>query len=149
MPNIIELTTFGLSLQSARECSEAVFGAFQESHSQMVKSFLEEANIRLTLAETRLSESKSLLLKADRSRGVTGEGNIAIREEIRFLLDQIESLKNTINSSKNKPMRLLAPIDIGEVPLAPNKKITFTLGLFGGIFLGLVIAAVRKLKWHE
>jgi uncharacterized protein involved in exopolysaccharide biosynthesis len=69
---------------------------------------------------------------------------LSTRDEIRYLLDEITALKNVINSNQNRATRLIAPIYAGDTPIAPKKPMTLAAGLFGGLFLGLMIALVRQ-----
>jgi len=39
---------------------------------------------------------------------------------------------------------MVAPIYAGDAPIAPKKRMVLAAGLFGGLFLGLLIALARQ-----
>lgn len=53
-------------------------------------------------------------------------------------------LKNILASNQNRTTRLIAPIYASEMQIAPKKRIALAARLFGGLFLGLLIALGRQ-----
>jgi hypothetical protein len=74
-----------------------------------------------------------------------GAAYLSTRDEIRFLLDQITALKNVVASNDNRATRLVAPIYASDDPIVPKKRNILLAGLFGGLFLGLMIAFGRQI----
>ena len=70
---------------------------------------------------------------------------LSTRDEIRFYLDEITALKNVIAANDKRATRLVAPIYASDVPIAPKKRNVLLGGLFGGLFLGLLISFGRQL----
>ena len=70
---------------------------------------------------------------------------ISTRDEIRYLLDEMTGLKNILASNQNRATRLITPIYASDMPIAPKKRIVLAAGLFGGLFLGLLIALARQM----
>jgi uncharacterized protein involved in exopolysaccharide biosynthesis len=54
-------------------------------------------------------------------------------------------LKNVVVSTDQRATRLVAPIYASDDPIAPKKNNVLLTGLFGGLFLGLLIAVGRQL----
>ena len=84
-------------------------------------------------------------MKADNSGSVMGAAYLSTRDEIRFLLDEITALKNVVASNENRATRLVAPIYASDNPVAPKKRNILLAGLFGGLFLGLMISIGRQI----
>lgn len=145
VPSVIELKTYGPSPQAAQECSLHVFELIKATQYQMVEPYIEEAKVRLADNEGRLQKAKELLAKAEKSELAMTASYLSTRDEIRYLLDEIISLKHLVTSSQNLATRMVAPIYVSDVPIAPKKRIVLAQGLFGGLFLGLLIALVHQM----
>ena len=70
---------------------------------------------------------------------------LSTRDEIRYLLDEITSLKNVVVSNQSRTTRLIAPIYVSDSPVSPKKRVVLGGGLLGGLFLGLLFALARKM----
>jgi hypothetical protein len=86
-----------------------------------------------------------MVVKADNSGLAMGAVYLSTRDEIRFLLDENTSLRTLVAANDNKTTRLVAPIYASDDPIAPKKRNALLAGLFGGLFLGLLIAFGRQL----
>ncbi len=144
--NVVELRTFGKSPEAALGCAQAIFDLIKNTQAQIVAPYIEEAKIKLKDDEERLAKAKDLVAKADKSGSAMGAAYLSTRDEIRFLLDEITSLKNVVTSNQNRATRLIAPIYASDIPVAPKKRIVLAAGLFGGLFAGLLLALAR-LMW--
>jgi uncharacterized protein involved in exopolysaccharide biosynthesis len=60
-------------------------------------------------------------------------------------LDENASLKNIVASNDLRVARLVAPIYTSGNPIAPKKRNVLLVGLFGGLFLGLLFAFGRQI----
>jgi LPS O-antigen subunit length determinant protein (WzzB/FepE family) len=148
--NVVELKTFGLSPQAAEQCNLAIFELIKTTQSLIVAPFIAEAKVQLDDDIERLAKAKALLAKVDKSGSAMGAVYLSTRDEIRYLLDEITALKNVVTSNQNRATRLVSPIYAGDIPISPKKPNILAAGLFGGLFLGLLIAmgrrVIRKLK---
>jgi len=143
--NVVELKTFGKTPQAAQECNLAIFELIKTTQAQIVAPYIADAKIKLDDDMGRLDRAKELAVKADKSGSVMGAAAyLSTRDEIRYLLDEIAALKNIVTSNPNRTTRLIAPIYYSDIPTAPNKSMTLVAGLFGGLFLGLLIALARQ-----
>lgn len=142
--NVVELKTFGKTPQVAQECNLAVFDLIKATQSQIVAPYIEEAKIKLVDDEERLSKAKGLVAKADKSGSAMSASYLSIRDEIRYLLDEITALKNVVTSNQNRATRLVTPIYAGDMPIFPKKRAALAAGLLGGLFFGLLFALGRK-----
>ena len=143
--NQVELKTFGGSQQVAKDCALAVFDLIKTTQAQIVAPYIEEAKIRLADNQERLQKAKEVVARSDKSGVVMSASYLSTRDEIRFLLDEITALKNALASNQNRTTRLIAPVYSSDMPIAPKKRNILAAGLFGGLFLGLLIALARQM----
>jgi uncharacterized protein involved in exopolysaccharide biosynthesis len=145
VPNIVELKTVGPSPEAALGCASAIFELIKTTQSQIVTPYIEEARIKLADDEARLDKARELVSRADKSGSTMSVAYLSTRDEIRYLLDEITSLKNVVTSNQNRITHLVAPIYASDQPISPKKFITLVAGLMSGLFLGVLIALVRQM----
>jgi capsular polysaccharide biosynthesis protein len=145
IPNIVELKTVDASPEAARSCASAIFELIARSQSQILAPYIEEAKVKLEDDEARLAKAVSVVAKADKSGQAMSASYLSTRDEVRFLLDEIAGLKNVVFNNKNRGTRLIAPIYASDAPIAPKKRMALMSGIFGGLFLGLLIAIARHM----
>ena len=141
---MVDIKTFGGTPQSAQQCLQAVFDLVKTTQSQIVTPYIEEAKVKLVDDEDRLQKAKDLVARSDKSGAAIGASYLSTRDEIRYLLDEITSLRNVVTSNQNLATRMVAPIYASDVPIAPKKRMVLASGLLGGLFLGLLLALVRQ-----
>jgi capsular polysaccharide biosynthesis protein len=144
-PTVVEIKIIGSNPDVLHKCANAIFGLVKTFQDQLVAPYIVEANIKLTNNKIRLDSAKDFILKADKSGSVIGAAYLSNRDEIRYLLDEIATLQDIIASDTSRETRLVAPIYVGEVPISPKKQVTLSVGLLGGIFLGLLIALLYQI----
>jgi len=143
--NVVDLKTFGPTPQAAQECNLAIFELIKSTQSQIVAPYIANAKVKLDEDIERLAKVKDFIYRADKSGSAMGAAYLSTRDEIRHLLDEITALKNVITSNQNRATRLVSPIYAGDMPIAPKKRNILAAGLFGGLFLGLLIAMGRSM----
>jgi hypothetical protein len=143
--NVVELKTIGPSPQAAQDCNLAVFELIKATQSLIVAPYIAEAKAKLDDDIERLAKARDLVAKADKSSSGMGSAYLSTRDEIRFLLDEITALKNLITTNQNRATRLISPIYANDIPIAPKKSNVLAAGLFGGLFLGLLITMGRTM----
>ena len=143
--NVVELKTFGKSPEEASACALSIFELIKTTQAQVVAPYIEEAKAKLVDDEDRLVKAKDLVAKADKTGQAMGAAYLSTRDEIRYLLDEITSLKNVVTSNQSRATRLIAPIYASDTPIAPKKRMALVAGLFGGLFLGLLLALARQM----
>jgi len=143
--NVVDLKIIGASPEASINCAQAVFDLIKTTQAQIIKPYIEEAKAKLLDNQERLTKAQDLVMKADKSGSAMGAAYLSTRDEIRFLLDQITALKNVVASNDNRATRLVAPIYASDDPIAPKKFNILLAGLFGGFFLGLLIAIGRQI----
>ena len=107
--------------------------------------YIEEAKVKLADDEDRLQKAKDLVARSDKSGSAMSAIYLSTRDEVRYLLDEITSLKNMVTSNQSRATRMVAPIYASDTPIAPKKRMVLAAGLFGGLFLGLLIALARQM----
>lgn len=143
--NVVELKTFGKSTEEVVACAQAIFVLIKVTQAQIVAPYIEEAKAKLIDDEERLERAKEVVAKADKLGSAMGAAYLSTRDEIRFLLDEITALKNVVISNESRSTRLIAPIYASDIPVAPKKRMVLVVGLFGGLFLGLLLALGRQM----
>ena len=140
----LELRAVGASPEEASLCAKAFFGLIKTTQAQIKASYIEEYKFKLGEYEA-LFQKVSLPNSKPGSGSTTNFGYLNSRVEANYFLDKIVSLKSLIRDSENQSCRLLAPIYVNKEPIFPKKIITLVAGLFGGLFLGFLVALGRQL----
>jgi LPS O-antigen subunit length determinant protein (WzzB/FepE family) len=143
--NVVDMKIIGTSPEASINCAQAVFDLIKASQAQIVRPYIEAAQAKLLDDQERLTKSKDMVEKADKAGSAIGAAYLSTRDEIRFLLNEITALRNVVASNKSRETRLLAPIYASDDPIAPKKRNVLLVGLFGGLFTGLLIAFGRQL----
>jgi len=143
--NVVVLKAVGQTPQLAQECTLMVFELIKTTQSQIVAPYIEEAKIKLADDEGRLAKAKDLIAKSDKPGQAMSASYLSTRDEIRYLLDEISALKNVVTTNQNRATYMIAPIYADDTPIAPKKRMVLAAGLFGGLFLGLLIALARQM----
>ena len=144
-PNVVELKTFGASPEVAKGCANAIFDLAKKTQAQIVAPYIEEAKGKLADNEQRINSAKELMLRSDKAGFAMSAAYLSNRDEIVYLLNEINNLKNILISDKNRATRLIAPVYASDMPISPKKRMALVAGLFGGLFLGLLIALARQM----
>ena len=143
VPNVVELKTIGTSPQLAKDCANAIIELIKTTQAQILLPYIDEAKVKLADDEERLNKAKDLVSKADKAGSAMGATYLSTRDEIRYLLAEISALKNVVTTNQHRGTRLIAPIYASELPISPKKRIALAGGLFGGLFLGLLMTLGR------
>jgi len=144
-PNVVELKAFADSPQAAQLCAQAIFELIKTTQAQIVAPYIADAKMRLDDDIERLQKTKELLTNAEKSSSAMNAAYLFSWHEIRLLLDEITALRNVVIGSQSKATRLIVPIYAGDVAVAPKKLIVLTVGLFGGLLVGLLIALADQM----
>lgn len=145
LPNLVELNITASDSERALQCTNAIFDLIKMSQNKLLKPYIEEAKYKLAYNENRLAKVSNFILQADQSGSAIGAAYLSTRDEIRYLLDEIEILKSILASDVNRATQLVAPIYIVDVSISSKKQALYFAGLLGGLFLGLLIALGRLL----
>jgi LPS O-antigen subunit length determinant protein (WzzB/FepE family) len=143
--NVVDLKIIGTSPENTVVCAQTVFDLIKVTQAQIVHPYIDKAKAKLLENHERLAKLKDLVEKEDKAGSVMGTAYLSTRDEIRFLLNEITALTNVVAFNENRATRLLAPIYASDDPIAPKKRNVLLAGLFGGLFLGLLIAFVLQL----
>lgn len=145
MTNEVELKAFGSSPGAAKHCASAIFDFIKATQNQIAAPYVEEIKARLADDEVRLRKARQLLAAANKSTQSIDVVYLSTRDEIRYLVENIGALKAVIDGYQGRAAQLINPIYADEVPISPIKKVVLGVGLFGGLFFGLLLAIVLQL----
>jgi len=142
--NVVELKAFGESPEAAANCAKAVFEMIKATQFQIVLPYIEEAIAKIADDQKRLTSAQQVIANADKSGQAMSASYLATRDEIRFLLDEVTSLRNIITSGVSRAAHLVSPIYADNTPIAPRKPLVLLVGLLGGLFVGALLALISK-----
>lgn len=142
--SMIELKINHDSKELAVTCANALFESIKVSQNQIIRPYIEEAKILLLQYQDRLSNSQTLVSKADKSGAALSAAYLANRDEVKFLTEEIMRLNTFITTADTRQTRLVSPIYAPDNPVLPKKRLSLMLGLFAGLFLGLLYVLLRK-----
>lgn len=142
--NTVELKVLAPNQKLAASCAQAIFTQIAQMQEQFSRVFVEEAKLKLATDNERIDAARKLIAKADQSGSAMSAAYLSARDELTYFLTDREKMLDLINSVKSRGTRLDSPIYASDNPVSPKKKMSLLSGLFGGLFLGLLIALGRK-----
>lgn len=142
--NVVELKTVGPTPQAAKNCAEAVFELIKTTQSQILAPYLDDVKLKMLENDERLNRARDRVANADKSGSGIGVAYLATRDEIAYLLEEIAALKSVVTLSQSRATRVVAPIYVSNIPIEPKKRVVLTVGLLGGLLLGLLIALGQR-----
>ena len=142
--SMIELKINRNSKEIAVACAQSLFENIKASQNQIIKPYIEEAKTLLVKYQDRLTYSKSLVSRADKSGDALSAAYLANRDEVKFLTEEILRLNTFITVADTRQAKLVSPIYASDVPVAPKKKIALIAGLLVGLFLGLLLMLAKR-----
>ncbi len=142
--SMIELKINRDNKETAIACAKSLFENIKASQNAIIKPYIEEAKTLLVKYQDRLTNSQSLVSRADKSGAALSAAYLANRDEVKFLTEEILRLNTFITSADSRQAKLVSPIYASDVPVAPKKIIALIAGLFAGLFLGLLLMLGKR-----
>jgi capsular polysaccharide biosynthesis protein len=142
--SMIELKINRDNKETAIACAKSLFENIKASQNEIIKPYTEEAKTLLVKYQDRLTNSQSLVSRADKSGAALSATYLANRDEVKFLTEEILRLNIFITTSETRQAKLVSPVYASDVPAAPKKKIALIAGLFAGLFLGLLLMLGKR-----
>jgi capsular polysaccharide biosynthesis protein len=142
--SMIELKINRDNKETAIACAKSLFENIKASQNEIIKPYTEEAKTLLVNYQDRLTNSQSLVSRADKSGAALSAAYLANRDEVKFLTEEILRLNTFITTAETRQAKLVSPIYASDVPVAPKKKIALIAGLFAGLFLGLLLMLGKR-----
>jgi capsular polysaccharide biosynthesis protein len=142
--SMVELKINRDNKEAAIACAQSLFENIKASQNEIVKPYIEEAKIMLVKYQDRLTNSQSLVSRADKSGAALSAAYLANRDEVKFLTEEILRLNTFITSADTRQAKLVSPIYVSDIPVAPKKRIALIVSLFAGLFLGLLLMLVKR-----
>lgn len=147
--SIVELKVIASNPEVAQQCANMVFEIIKTSQSRIISGYIADINAKLANNYAQLVSANSFLSKLNKSE--SSIQYLSNLNDVRHLLNNIESLRYAIASNADSQTRLVAPIYVSE-PILPKKLDALAVGLFGGLLFGLLIAfghqQISKVKLH-
>jgi capsular polysaccharide biosynthesis protein len=144
LDSIVELKINLDSKELAVTCANALFEYIKASQHQIIKPYIEEAKTLLLKYQDRLGQSQALVSRADKSGVALSAAYLSTRDEIKFLTEEIMRLNTFITTADARQTKLTSPIYVSHKPVLPKKTLSLVMGLFTGLFLGLLYVLLRK-----
>ncbi len=137
-PSVVDLSIQAESKELADACVAATFDLIKNTQKAIAEPFIIEAKSKLSEYQKRLDDSRSVMLRADKSGAALSAAYLATRDEVKYLMDEVIRLQDFITSGDTRMTQLTAPIYAIDHPVFPKKRLTVTVGLMAGLFLGLL-----------
>jgi capsular polysaccharide biosynthesis protein len=132
------------SKEIAIACAQSLFERIKTSQSEIIKPSIEKAKDSLLKYQDRSNNAKSLISRADKSGESLSAAYLSTRDELKFLSEEILRLNFFISSVDTRQVKLVSPIYVSDIPVAPKKKTILIAGLSGGLFLGLLLMIGKR-----
>ncbi len=142
-PSVVDLSIQAESKELADGCVAATFDLIKNTQKAIAEPFIIEAKSKLSEYQKRLDDSRSVMLRADKSGAALSAAYLATRDEVKYLMDEVIRLQDFITSGDTRMTQLTAPIYAIDHPVFPKKRLTVTVGLMAGLFLGLLFVMGR------
>ncbi len=142
-PSVVDLSIQAESKDLANACVAATFDLIKQTQKAIAEPFIIEAKSKLAEYQKRLNDSRSVMLRADKSGAALSAAYLATRDEVKYLMDEVIRLQDFITSGDTRMTQLTAPIYAIDHPVFPKKRLTVTVGLMAGLFLGLLFVMGR------
>jgi len=142
-PSVVDLSIQAESKGLANDCVAAIFDLIKQTQKAIAEPFIIEAKSKLSEYQKRLDDSRSVMLRADKSGPTLSAAYLATRDEVKYLMDEVIRLQDFITSGETRMTQLTAPIYASDYPVFPKKRLTITVGLIAGLFLGLLFVMGR------
>jgi len=144
LTSVVEIKFAAGDTKVALTCLQELFEQIKKSQEAISAPFILEAQVKLNEYKDRLEKKQLIAKKADSSGAALSAAYLSTRDEIAFLTNEISNLEDFIASGNTRQTKLVAPIYVTDRPIYPKKSLTLILGLFGGLFAGLLFAIARK-----
>jgi capsular polysaccharide biosynthesis protein len=143
-PSVVDLSIQSSTKEQADACVSAIFDLIKSSQKAIKEPFVIEAKSKLAEYQKRLDDSRSVILRADKSGAALSAAYLATRDEVKNIMDEVMRLQDFITSGDTRITQLTAPIYAIDHPVFPKKKISVIVGFMAGLFLGLLFVMVRQ-----
>ena len=141
---IVELKIQIESKDEGVACAKSLVENIRSSQNNIIEPYIEQTKSLLAKYQARIEDAKMIVERSDKSGAALSAAYLSTRDEVKFLTDEIIRLNTFITASHAGQTRLVSPIYVSNAPIFPKKKLSLGLGLMAGLFLGLVIASIRK-----
>ncbi len=146
--SMIELKINRDSKEVAVACAQSLFENIKASQNLIIKPYIEEAKTLLIKYQDRLSNSQSLVSRADKSGAALSAAYLANRDEVKFLTEEVLRLNTFITTADTRQAKLVSPIYASDKSVFPKKKMSLIAGLLVGLFSGLFYVVAWK-TWRN
>jgi capsular polysaccharide biosynthesis protein len=140
----IELKINHESKEIAIVCAQSLFESIKTSQNEIIKPSIDKAKESLLKYQDKSNNAQSLISRADKSGASLSAAYLSTRDELNFLSGEILRLNTFIASVDTRQAKLVSPIYASDIPIAPKKKTIFMAGIFGGLFLGLLLMIGKR-----
>jgi capsular polysaccharide biosynthesis protein len=143
--SMIELKINRDNKETAIACAKSLFENIKASQIEILRPYTEEAKTLLVKYQDRLTNSQSLVSRADKSGAALSAAYLANRDEVKFLTEEILRLNTFITTADTRQTKLVSPVYASDNPVGPKKKMALVVGLFAGLFLGVLLMLGKRI----
>lgn len=129
------------SPEVARQCAASLFELIRKNQQELVKRQEAITRAELEKLRIRLRDNQDFIRRMDKV-GLYRAVYFAKRDESIYLLERVNQFERSL--ALNTPTHLAAPIHVSLKPVYPKPVSIMSIGVLTGLFIGLVLAAGRK-----
>jgi uncharacterized protein involved in exopolysaccharide biosynthesis len=141
--NAVELRVRDKDPVKVNKCLTSLFELVKATQAKEAATFSKAAENRLSESLVNLEEKQKIINQIDKAGSGITSTYILTLEQMRTYMDINRIDRNIMSFNKDSPPKLIAPINVGDEPVIPKKKIALLIGAFGGLLVGLLLALFR------
>lgn len=143
VPSMVEIHVQHTRPELAQKCATALFEMVKLQQTMIVSPLLDESRKALAEANGKLAAIQNLIAKSDKTL-IQSIAYLAIRDEINYLKNRIDRLRQDVILGEQRKTRLAAPVYASDIAVHPRKSRSLLIGLLAGVVLGTIIAVGRQ-----
>ena len=141
--NAVELRVRDKKPDLALKCFSSIFDLIQTDQQKQAELYSAKAEARLIESQAILDARLKMVNQIDKSGSGITSAYILTLDQIRIYMEVMRVDRNIISFNKDNPPKLIAPINAGNEPVIPKKKIALLIGTFAGLLIGLMLSLLR------
>jgi hypothetical protein len=141
--NAVELRVRDKSPGLVSQCLTSLVELVQAVQQKEASAYSSVAESRLIEYQALTDDKQKMINQIDKAGSGITSTYILTLDQIRFYMDTSRIDRNIISFNRDNPPKLIAPINVGNEPAIPKKKIALLIGAFGGLLVGLLTSLFR------
>lgn len=146
---IVQYKILAKSKKIAVSCGEAIFGDVKNHQNNIIQSKIDERRMLLDNLKLEVQNIHKLISDATKSGIPFADVILLYRDQLAHLNSEIINLKKFIDLNSKSQTNLIAPFQLSDKPVFPNKKFIAFIGILAGFFLGLLLTVFKNFRFNH